>query len=171
MRVERIGAATLILGSAMDHIAALREAACVVTDPPFGIAYQSGHRTDALWSEDTIRYDQDTIMRDGVLVCLGKLPMLVFGSRKAPPVALLRRLLRKMPPGPVADPFMGSGSTAEAALHEGRPFVGCEIDPRYFDIALRRIEQAQRQADLFVAQPDLDAAYQRQPTLFAEAAE
>lgn len=50
----------------------------------------------------------------------------------------------------VLDMFMGSGTTGIAAASTGRAFIGCEIDPRYFDIACRRIEQAQRQGDLFV---------------------
>jgi site-specific DNA-methyltransferase (adenine-specific) len=31
-----------------------------------------------------------------------------------------------------------------------RSFIGCEIEPRYFDIACKRIEDAQRQGDFFV---------------------
>lgn len=48
----------------------------------------------------------------------------------------------------VLDPFMGSGTTGVAAVRAGRRFIGIEIEPRYFDIACRRIEQAQRQGDL-----------------------
>ncbi|NBV20341.1 DNA methyltransferase, partial [Janthinobacterium sp.] len=46
--------------------------------------------------------------------------------------------------------FMGSGTTGVACARMGRAFIGIEIEPKYFDIACRRIEQAQRQADLFV---------------------
>jgi DNA modification methylase len=49
----------------------------------------------------------------------------------------------------VFDPFMGSGTTAVAAMNLGRRFIGIEIEPRYFDIACRRIEEAQRQGDMF----------------------
>jgi DNA modification methylase len=42
----------------------------------------------------------------------------------------------------VLDPFMGGGSTALAALALGRRFIGIEKDPKYFDIACRRIKQA-----------------------------
>jgi site-specific DNA-methyltransferase (adenine-specific) len=48
------------------------------------------------------------------------------------------------------DPFMGSGTTGVAASIFGRDFIGCEINPAYFDIACRRIEAAQRQGDLFI---------------------
>jgi DNA modification methylase len=50
----------------------------------------------------------------------------------------------------ILDPFCGSGSTGVAAVQMGRKFIGIERDPGYFDIACRRIEQAQRQADLFI---------------------
>jgi len=41
--------------------------------------------------------------------------------------------------GTVLDPFMGSGTTGVAALKLGRNFIGIEIDPEYFEIAVRRI--------------------------------
>lgn len=44
----------------------------------------------------------------------------------------------------VADPFMGSGSTGVAAVNLGRKFVGIEIDPKYFDIACKRIDEEVR---------------------------
>ena len=47
-----------------------------------------------------------------------------------------------------ADPFMGSGSTGVAAVQMGLGFIGMELHPPYFDIACRRIEDAQRQGRL-----------------------
>jgi site-specific DNA-methyltransferase (adenine-specific)/modification methylase len=56
----------------------------------------------------------------------------------------------RVPPGGVIlDPYMGSGSTGVAAVQMRHPFIGIEIEPRYFDIACRRIEEAQRQGDMF----------------------
>ena len=49
----------------------------------------------------------------------------------------------------VCDPFMGSGTTGIACANTGRRFVGIERDERHFDIACRRIEDAQRQARMF----------------------
>lgn len=49
----------------------------------------------------------------------------------------------------VRDVFMGSGTTGVAAVQMGCEFVGIERDPAYFDMACRRIEQAQQQARLF----------------------
>lgn len=51
----------------------------------------------------------------------------------------------------ICDPFMGSGTTGVAAVQLGRPFIGIEQDERYFDIACKRIEDAQRQHSLFEA--------------------
>ena len=53
----------------------------------------------------------------------------------------------------VIDPFMGSGTTGVACAKLGRKFIGIEIEPKYFDIACRRIEQAYAQPDIFVAPP------------------
>jgi len=50
----------------------------------------------------------------------------------------------------VADPFMGSGTTGVACATSGRKFIGIECEPKYFDIACKRIEDAYKQPDLFV---------------------
>lgn len=55
----------------------------------------------------------------------------------------------------ICDPFMGSGTTGCAAVSMGRRFVGIERDPKWFDLACRRIEEAQRQSDLFIKQPEV----------------
>jgi len=222
-RIETIGNATLYLGDCLEIIPTLGgQIDGVLTDPPFGIGYQSGHATDALWAGGrSIANDRDTTARDvalGEIDLLGRPPMLVFGSRKRPepvdtkmvliwdkgpalgmgdlslpwkptteeiyvlnngfvgsrnkgaviyhppvqsmakngrehpnqkPVGLLRILLQSLPAGTICDPFMGSGSTGVACAQEQRPFIGLEIDPTYFDIACRRIEDAQRQGQLF----------------------
>jgi DNA modification methylase len=49
----------------------------------------------------------------------------------------------------ILDPFMGSGTTGVAAIQLGRKFIGIEREPKYFEIACRRIEDAQRQKSLF----------------------
>lgn len=52
------------------------------------------------------------------------------------------------PNGLILDPFMGSGTTGVAAMNLQRQFIGIEREPKYFDIACRRIEDAQRQGRL-----------------------
>ena len=57
------------------------------------------------------------------------------------------------PNGTCLDPFMGSGTTLVACAKMGRRGIGIELDPDYFDIACRRVEEAYRQPDMFVAPP------------------
>ena len=59
------------------------------------------------------------------------------------PVELMRWCIDKVRPLaglPILDPYMGSGSTAIAALSLGHSFVGCEIDPDHFEVACKRVE-------------------------------
>lgn len=219
-RVEVIGRATLILGDCRTVLPGITGIACVVTDPPFGIDYRSGHATEALWAGGaTIAGDATTAVRDQALALLPDVPVLMFGSWKAPrppgtravlvwdkgpalgmgaldipwkpsaeeiyvlgkgfvgardegaviyhppvqsmakngrrhpnekPVGLLAKLLRKMPPGMVCDPFMGSASTGEAAIKGGRDFLGIEENPEYFRIACERLHALARQGDLLL---------------------
>ena len=58
----------------------------------------------------------------------------------------------------VLDPFAGSGTTGVACIQLGRRFIGVEKSPEHFDIACRRIEQAQAQAQLF--EPEVPKAEQ-----------
>jgi DNA methylase len=241
VRIERIGDATLYLGDCREVLPTLSGIDAVVTDPPYGIGYQSGYATDRLWSAGRkIANDLDCSVRDEALAAFD-CACLVFGSRKSPlpprtrqvliwnkmgalgmgaldlpwkpgyeeiyalgkgfvggrrwhsvithpptqamacngrthpnekPVGLIELLLSWCPAGTVLDPFMGSGTTGVACARPGRRFVGIEIEPRYFDIACRRIEEAQRQTDLFVHAPVAeDPENERMRDLFAEAAE
>jgi site-specific DNA-methyltransferase (adenine-specific) len=56
-------------------------------------------------------------------------------------------------PETILDPFMGSGTTGVAAIQLGRKFIGIEREPKYFDIACQRIEQAVAQGQLFEPEP------------------
>jgi site-specific DNA-methyltransferase (adenine-specific) len=68
------------------------------------------------------------------------------------PVAVMEGIVKiSRPGGVVLDPFMGSGTTGVACVAQSRPFIGIEIEPKYFDIACRRIEQAYAQRPLFDA--------------------
>lgn len=53
----------------------------------------------------------------------------------------------------ILDPFMGSGTTLVACAKLGRKGIGVELDPEYFEIACRRVEEAYRQPDLFISPP------------------
>ena len=70
------------------------------------------------------------------------------------PVELMQWCIEQVavpPNGTILDAFMGSGTTGVAAVQMGRRFIGIEREPKYFDIARRRIEDAQRMTDMFVA--------------------
>jgi site-specific DNA-methyltransferase (adenine-specific) len=74
------------------------------------------------------------------------------GARYHPtekPEAVMRWCLGFIKSGAVLDPYMGSGSTGVACMQLGKRFTGVEIDPKYFDVACERIENAQRQERLF----------------------
>lgn len=64
----------------------------------------------------------------------------------------------------ILDPFMGSGTTGVACVRLGRAFLGIEIEPRYFDIACKRIDDAFDDEPLFA-----EIETESQPELFAEA--
>ena len=57
------------------------------------------------------------------------------------PIELMKYLIRLITPpgGTVLDPFNGSGSTGCAAVELGHPYIGCELDEKYVDIAWHRI--------------------------------
>lgn len=66
------------------------------------------------------------------------------------PTQLMEWCLGFLPNAPtILDPFMGSGTTGVACIKLGRKFIGIEIEPKYFDIACRRIEEAWKQPRLF----------------------
>ena len=71
------------------------------------------------------------------------------------PIEVMEWCLRQLPPDArtILDPFMGSGTTGVAAVKLGRRFIGIEIEPKYFDIACRRISEALKQPDLFIERP------------------
>ena len=69
------------------------------------------------------------------------------------PLPLMRWCLSFLPDAEtILDPFMGSGTTGVACVQLQRKFIGIELDPKYFDIACQRIEEAYRQPQLFPAE-------------------
>ena len=91
-------------------------------------------------------------------------PLGVFGNggknrevKKHPtqkPVALMEWCLGFLPKAQtIIDPFMGSGTTLVACQRLGRNGTGIDLDPEYFDIACKRVDEATRQVDLFIAPP------------------
>lgn len=82
------------------------------------------------------------------------------------PVALPTRAIEATSEESVIDPFMGVGTTGIAATRLRRKFIGIERDAHYFEVACKRIEDAQRQTTLFEPQ----APKAEQTALFGETA-
>lgn len=160
-----------------DDTAARDEALALLADVPalvFGvrrIPQPAGTRTTLIWDKGPAlgmgaldlpwkpSYEEIYVLgkgftgtRDGAVIYCPPVQSMAKNGREHPnekPVRLLSILLSKCPGGLVCDPFMGSGSTGVACAHLQRPFLGIECVPEYFDIACRRIEDAQRQERLF----------------------
>jgi DNA modification methylase len=81
-------------------------------------------------------------------------PMNMDGGKLHPtqkPVVLMEWCLGFLPNAQtILDPFMGSGTTLVACQRLGRQGIGIELDPDYFEIACKRVDEATRQPDLFV---------------------
>jgi DNA modification methylase len=86
-------------------------------------------------------------------------PMNMDGGKQHPtqkPIAVMEWCINFIPKDSqiILDPFMGSGSTIVACARLGRRGIGIELDKEYFEIACKRVEEAYRQPDLFVAAPE-----------------
>ena len=71
------------------------------------------------------------------------------------PIEVMKWCIDQLPAdvGTILDPFMGSGTTGVAAVKKGKAFYGIEREPKYFDIAVRRISDALARPDLFISSP------------------
>jgi DNA modification methylase len=69
------------------------------------------------------------------------------------PISLMWGLIDNTLGQTICDPFMGSGTTGVACVKLGRKFIGIEIEPKYFDIACRRIEKAVAEPRLALPEP------------------
>lgn len=99
-------------------------------------------------------WPKETVKRSSVLTApaqfRGHAAAETGGHPHTKPVELLRQLIAPTEAAIILDPFMGSGTTGVAAINLGRKFIGIEIEPKYFDIACRRVEEEARRPDMFV---------------------
>lgn len=78
-----------------------------------------------------------------------------FGHPATYPVALAKWLVRGWGRDAVLDPFVGSGTTGVACIRLGRRFIGIEKEPKYFEIAVNRIEAELHREPLFTEPPQV----------------
>jgi site-specific DNA-methyltransferase (adenine-specific) len=85
------------------------------------------------------------------------MPMRVFDCRRSDPgrvhptqkpLSLMNWCLTFIKADTILDTFMGSGTTGVACVQTGRNFIGVEIDPDYYAIAKRRIQEVLMQPRL-----------------------
>ena len=213
-REEIIGDCRLILGDCRDVLPTLERVDAVVTDPPYGMSFQSNHRQEKHlkiandesadiaimlidwaiknadhsvyafgrwdniadyprpkslitwvknnWSMGDLNHEH---ARQTEVVFFYAGPDHFFPKQRPTDVIQWPRTANENHPtekpvglmaavvewtsGLVFDHFMGSGTTGAACVNLGRKFIGIEREPKYFDIACRRIEQAYSQPRLF----------------------
>jgi site-specific DNA-methyltransferase (adenine-specific) len=89
------------------------------------------------------RWERHTVRRGSVLVTQASPSGYTtkIGHPTPKPVGLMEILVEAAPPGVIADPFAGSGSTLIAARNQGRHAVGIEIEERYCELAANRLAQ------------------------------
>tara|TARA_Y100001935_G_C17301176_1_gene509373 strand:- start:1250 stop:1999 length:750 start_codon:yes stop_codon:yes gene_type:complete len=61
------------------------------------------------------------------------------------PVHLIERIVSSTEAEVILDPFMGSGTTAIAALRHDRKYIGIDVAPEYCEMAEKRIEEEKKQ--------------------------
>ena len=211
MRKEVIGDCTLYLGDCRDILPTLGEIDALVTDPPYGMSFQSNRRAE---KHIPIANDGDTELlawccrlranhskyifcrwdnlhdvplpksyitwvkdnhsmgdlehehgrkTEGILFYPGKEHKwpnkrptdIIKNSRTGnnlhpteKPVDLMSAVC-SYTSGVIVDPFMGSGTTIVAAAKMRRTAIGIEVEEKYFDIAVKRVEKEYKQGDLF----------------------
>ena len=90
-------------------------------------------------------WPQPPVKRSGVLRSnVGSGPGMLakrYGHPHAKPVDVMETLIRACPPGTIADPTAGAGSTLVAARNLGRSVIGVELEEKYAERAARRLSQ------------------------------
>lgn len=101
----------------------------------------TGYRTDAELIFLRGPHPRRTASRSSILESRCGMARYRSGHPHAKPPAILEQVIEWLPPGVVADPFAGSGSTLIAARNLGRKAIGVEIEERYCEIIATRLAQ------------------------------
>ena len=112
-----------------------------------------GSPFELAWTDNAKTYRIARILHAGKLNADGMHEQLARVHPTQKPIKLMQWCLEQLPDArTILDPFMGSGTTGVACVKLGRKFIGIEIEPKYFEISCKRIEQAYAQPDMFVEQ-------------------
>lgn len=141
-----------------------------------GKSLSSGYEPISFYSKGKIKFNSIKIksnnkrkeytegfLKEGVSLsdCWLDIPALPHNSKEKvnhptqKPISLMERilLLGSNVGDSVLDCFMGSGSTGVACVNTNRDFIGIELDEKYFEIAKKRIEEAQENKKFFGVKP------------------
>lgn len=96
------------------------------------------------WKTGLIKTDFDMQQQTTIFNYKKTIKQLTIDHMTVKPEDLMERLIEvfSVPGQVVLDPFLGSGTTGEAALRLGRRFTGFEIESRYFEMSAKRLEEA-----------------------------